>query len=199
MNIQILNKCVINLPSRTDRLESVKKELSYLFEDNSFNLIDGVENRVPMLGIAEAHLNCIRLAKNNNWSEVLIIEDDVRFQAKEKTLKFVNEAFNHLPDNWDILLGGLYEADGLTPHNNFWNRTKEFCGAHFYIVNSKCYDEILKYEGRFHIDRFINLGGNKLNCFVTNKFFAIQYDGFSDNVKMKTDYADKLVRFELLK
>ena len=196
--LQTINKCVINLPERTDRLESIKGELPYLFQDPSFHLVPGVPNLNPMLGIAEAHLNCIRKAKESQWPNVLIMEDDCYFPAKEKTLAYVKNAFNHIPEDWDILLGGLYESNGLTQVDQYWNKTKEFCGLHWYIVHERIYDRLLAYEGRFHIDRWINMSG-ELNCYVTAKLFALQRDGFSDNVKQRVSYADRLTRFQILK
>jgi len=196
--LQSINKCIINLPERTDRLEQIKGELPYLFKDTRFHLVPGVRNINPMLGIAEAHLSCILKAKINGWDKVLIMEDDCYFQAKEKTLAYLKNALNHVPEDWDVLLGGIYESNGITKIDQYWNKTKEFCGLHFYIVNSKVYDRFLTYTGNYHIDRWVNMNGD-LNCYVTAKFVALQRDGFSDNVKQRVNYLDRLKRFEILK
>jgi hypothetical protein len=37
-----------------------------------------------------------------------------------------------------------------------------------------------------------------LNCYVTNKMFAIQSNGYSDNVGSMVDYSDKIRKFALL-
>lgn len=197
--VQAINKYVINLPSRLDRLDSVQKELPYLFKDATFRLVSGVVHPNPMIGIAKAHLNCIEIAKEQSLPYVLIMEDDVCFPAKAKTLAYVKNAFNHLPEDWDILLGGLYESDGFVQYNEYWNQTKEFCGLHFYIVNEKAYDIILTYDNLHHIDRWMNMGGKRLKCYVTRKMFAIQTIGFSDNAKKKTDHSDKLLKYDILK
>lgn len=198
MQIQQINKLVINLPARTDRLEQFKKQIAYL--DSHAQRVNGIEDPKPMLGIAKAHINCILLAKQNEWPEVLIMEDDVVFQAKEKTLPYLNEALKNTPEDWEVLLGGVYESrHGFTKVNEYWSKTGEFCGLHFYIVKSSAYDKIIEgYDERTHFDRWVNKGGKRTNCYVINKFVATQSNGYSNNVNKVVDYSDKIKRFSLL-
>lgn len=197
LNIHEINKVVINLPERSERLLRFKNEFNYLFDD-TFQVVNGVKKDNPMLGIAEAHLNCIRLAKEKGWDKVLIMEDDLYIPAKEKARNYVSEAFKKVPDDWDIILGGVYYVRNQVKANNYWTRIGEFCALHFYIVNSSCYDKILTYDGTNHIDRWVGKLG--LNCYVPSRFFAIQYDGFSDNVKKETNYNNTYLKaFNILK
>lgn len=197
MHLRTINKLVINLPGRKDRLEQFTNEMKWI--DSFAQRVNGVEHLKPMLGIAQAHINCILLAKQNEWDKVLIMEDDVVFQAKEKTSAYLNEAFKHVPEDWDVLLGGLYESRGITKINDYWSRTGEFCGLHFYIVNSKAYDKIIEgYDEKTHFDRWVNKGSKKTNCYVTNKFIATQRPGFSDQRKKLVDDSDRIKRFQLL-
>lgn len=192
MNLSDIPKIVINLPERKDRLAHIKKELSGW----EYQLMPGVVDKDPKVGIAQAHMNCILLARQSEWDNVLIIEDDM--VLRKGAHEYFNKALNTLPENWDILLGGLYNCKYQIPVNEYWNRTGEFCGAHFYIANHTSYDRILSCSPRQHIDRWINQGGNKLNCFVTKKFVATQLNGFSDNIKRNVDYSKELKKFELL-
>ena len=192
-----INKIVINLPERTDRLEKFNQEIKYLFDD-SIIVQNGVRKEPSWHGIAEAHMNCIRLAKENKWPYVLIMEDDLYIPAKDKARRYVDEAFNKLPEDWDILLGGVYHAKTAVKGNNYWNRIGEFCALHFYIVHERCYDQLLTWDGSNHYDRWIGRLG--LKCYVPTRFFAIQYDGYSDNVAKVTDYNNiYLKHFEILK
>lgn len=194
-----INKCVINLPERTDRYSHfVEFEGLHLFEKRTIiRRIDGIKDKEPMNGIAQAHMSCILLAKSSGWPCVLIMEDDCYFQGKEKTLPYVTEAFKNIPEDWDILLGGISESNSIRPVNEYWNITKQFCGTHFYIVHERVYDQLLAWPGDVHFDRWVNFHNDK-KCYVTKKLFAIQRDGYSDNVKAKMNYSDKFRRFELL-
>lgn len=164
-------RCLINLPDRPEKLESAIKEMASFFDVPHFYKIDGVIESSPYLGIAQAHMNCIQFAKECESPYVIIMEDDIEFRPGAR--EYANECFNNLPDDWDILLAGLYSTDKLTPYNDYWQQTGEFAGLHFYVVHSKAYDTILNFKKNSHIDRFM-AGPGKLKCFVTNKFFAIQ-------------------------
>lgn len=189
------HRCLINLPHRTDKLDSAVVEIRKVFDIANFFKIDGVIEESPYLGIAQAHMNCIAFAKEAGLDRIIIMEDDIEFRQGAK--EYAIEAFNNIPNDWDILLGGLYTTDKLTPYNEYWQRTNEFAGLHFYMVNSKAYDTILNFKKNMHIDRFM-AGQGKLNCYVTNKFFAVQKPGHSDNVGMFRDYSDYLTKFDLL-
>jgi glycosyl transferase, family 25 len=195
MLLNDIPKLVINLPQRTDRLELFKQELIHI--NSHVQIINGIEHQNPMVGIGQAHINCILIAKQNEWDNVIIMEDDCIFQGKEKTLEYINNCLLNAPNDWDILLGGVYYSKKRSPFNDYWERIGEFCGLHFYIVNSKAYDKILEYDFTQHIDRWLN-HNNRLNCFVAKKFFATQRDGFSDNTKKKEDYSRLLKKYELL-
>lgn len=184
MTLQDIPILVINLPSRPDRLELIGKELAGL----SYIIMPGVPNTNPMVGIAEAHLNCIQKAKASGWPHVLIVEDDL--DLRPGAVYYLNEALQNLPDDWDILLGGVYEANEVRPFNTHWNTIGEFCGLHFYILKQKAYEKALQYDGRLHIDRWMNYHGKRMNAFITKKYFAIQRDGYSDNSKSFTNYND---------
>lgn len=197
MNWKELNKLVINLPERPERLDQFNKECIYVPMSN-LQVVSGIRASTPMLGIAQAHINCVMIAKQMEWPEVLIMEDDVLFPGKDQTYDYLLNCISSIPPDWNILLGGVYESKRLSDYNDYWNRTEEFCGCHFYIVNANCYDRILQYDGKHHIDRWINKDG-KLNCYVAKKFFAIQRPGHSDNQGKVVDFQHKLKKFNILK
>ncbi len=198
MNWHELNKLVINLPERTERLKQFKQELVYLPCSN-LQIVEGIKHPLPFKGIAQAHLNCISIAKGNEWPYVLIMEDDCVFQGTVETYDYLLNAIKDLPENWEVLLGGIYNGK-TEPFNNNWSRVGEFCGLHFYIVNSKAYDKILAWDGTQHIDRWMNLKNQRLKCYVTNKFVATQRPGFSDNQKehFNGDHIIRTQKYKLL-
>ncbi len=160
--------------------------------------VNGVLDPRPSKGIATAHMNAIQRAKDNNWPSVLIMEDDVIFPGKQKTLPYIEESFKELPEDWDIILGGVYHLRKPQKVNNYWQKVGEFCALHWYIVNERVYDKILAFDKSTHIDHW--MGKQGMNIYLPKKFFAIQEDGYSDNVKKITSYnSNKLANFEILK
>lgn len=195
--LEEITKLVINLPERTDRLEVLNEELKYIGSP-SYRIIEGVRHKIPLKGIGQAHLNCIEYAKQNNLPYVLIMEDDVRFQGKEKTLPYITECLNNLPEKWDVLLGGYYNLHKIKSYNEYWDKIGDFSGLQFYIVHSEAYDKIMEYDFSDHIDIWLNKK-NRLDCFAPKKLFATQHIGYSDNDKSFVNYDKRLRKFELLK
>lgn len=194
--------CVINLPERTDRLNRTDREIEKFFgPEKSHFLVSGIVDTPPMKGIARAHMRCIQLAKERDWPYVIIMEDDVRFQS-ERSRSYADEAFNNAPDNFDILLAGVYtNKAGIRPFNSHWQPAVDFCGLHFYVVARKAYERILQFDKTQHIDRWFSGSrkGGGLRSFVAREFFAIQYNGFSDNTGRDENYDYLIQKFRVLK
>lgn len=199
ININQIPVCVINLPERKERLQRTINELTKFYgkEPDNLFIINGVKDRLPMKGIAQSHINCIKLAKEKSWPFVVIVEDDVFFQSVDSKIH-ADLCFSDTPDDFDILLGGIYTSAGLVSYNEYWNKTRLFSATHYYVVNSKVYDKILSFNKTEHIDRWY-AGTAKLNCYVAKKFFAIQHVGFSDNKGYVMNYNYLLKRFDVLK
>ena len=185
------HKVVINLPERAERLERFNMNFNRLHPDDTFRVVNGVRMKPVHVGIAEAHLNCIRLAKQEGWDKVLIMEDDL-LVPNIKANEYMTSALNKLPEDWDVALAGVYWKRSEIKINNYWKKLSEFCSLHWYLVNSKAYDKLLTYDGSNHYDRWIGTQG--FNVYCTNKYFAIQYDGWSDNVNQETKYNDTYIK-----
>lgn len=194
-NIEI---CVINLPNRTERLERTKNEIAKFWGENkNINIIPGVVMQHSYQGIATAHMNAIQYAKDKGLEQICILEDDVWFQS-EKSKEYADNCFNNVPDDYNILLGGIYSGTTNVSDNVYWNIPKNYCALHFYIVRNTVYDKLLSFQKNSHIDRWIAINIEKV--YVSKEFFAIQYDGFSDNVKQQTNYnSTRLKSYPVLK
>ncbi len=196
MDLDSVPKLLINLPYRDDRFKRSMLEIPKFFGVCDTIIVHGVKDTPVYRGIAQAHMNCIEIAKDRGWENVIIMEDDVRFQSRNSR-DYADLAFNNLPVDWDILLSSLYVTKGLKKYNEYWSRTQEFCGLTFYVVNNRAYDRILEYQKLSHIDRAMTRMG--LSCYVVNEFFAIQYEGYSDNTEKNESYSKLLNKFNVLK
>lgn len=195
MNLNEIPKYVINLPYRTDRLGSFVREIHKTFENKDFTIIDGVIKETPKDGIWQAFKNCIQDAKDKNYSEILFMEDDVVF--RDGTYNYAQECFKSLPEDWDILLGGIYKAGQIEEYNTYWNRIYSFNGGHFMVISSKIFNNLLEFEETLPPD--VAFGEkNKFKLYVAKKFFALQDLTLSARAKMEKDYNEFLKKFELL-
>ncbi len=83
------------------------------------------------LGCAEAHINAVKLAKQQGWKRVLILEDDV--EILQDPNRILNQNAGIL-DDWDMLyFGGLVEPEF---------RNQIVC-THAYALDSRLYDDII--------------------------------------------------------
>lgn len=197
--------CVISLPVCKERLIRTQFQLDNFYgrQSHTFYLIEGI--RIPNIkssvNIAQSHMNAIQLAKDNNWEYVCIVEDDVMFTSSNSK-KYADECFNNIPEDFEILIGGAYGTHIQKNKNTHWNQITNFCGLHYYIVRNTCYDKILSFTKHCHIDLWLSRMPNKgagLKCYVTNKYFVMQFDGFSYNLNRVTDYLSKIPVNRLLK
>ncbi len=187
IDIYDISKVVIHLPHRTDRMASFTNESRHLnLNVGAFIFTPGIIDAKPSRGIGMAHLKAMEDGFKHS-EVVLVMEDDVIFPGRHKTIDHILKCLNDQPAKWDILLGGLYEQDGQTKFNDHWDSVRTFSGLHFYIINRCAFDRIkAEYLFNDHIDRWIS--ENNFKVFVMHEFVAMQKDGYSDNMKYETKY-----------
>ena len=96
------NYFYINLEHRTDRKESVVKQLSSVdLSGTRFNAVKMNDGRV---GCTISHIRCLELAKQNKWDHVLIVEDDILFTQPDKFKYQFKQFLSNETINWDVLL-----------------------------------------------------------------------------------------------
>lgn len=168
MNLNTIPKFVVNLERRKDRLEKIQKELSYIgWEYEIFKAVDTNDHK----GCSLSHASIIKLAKENNWGEVLVIEDDCTFMPYSKSLvDQINEEcrdldyfiFNLAPTlNRPVNVSDKYkllvDLTNLPPANEYH---RGIFATNMILYNKKSYDIVLEIErpeniGYFAIDDYI--------------------------------------------
>jgi len=106
----------INLESRPDRKEYVLNELNKIGISDSdttrFNAIKLASGN-GALGCSMSHLKCLEIAKQNNWTHVLICEDDITFLDPLLFTKQLNQ-FLKKNKKWDVV---LLAGNNMLPYN----------------------------------------------------------------------------------
>ena len=183
----------VNLECRPDRWEQTVKEFEKLGPEytlNRFNAIHDAKN--PIAGCAKSFLTLIQMAKDQDMHAILVGEDDMAFCSK--SAEYWEKSVSELPDNWDILSGGMYYTQNRKKVSNTLCKVDDFASMHFICIRNTCYDKILSYAtnnmGRRHIDRFIGkiAAQKQLNVYLTWPMIARQRPSYSDLVKKNVDY-----------
>jgi len=144
----------VNLDRREDRWEETVDELKkwdLLDIVDRYSAIDGktLKNETKKindgeLGLVETHIQIIKEAKEKNYKNILILEDDILFTDEIKNL---NSYFEMLPKKWDILwFGGNHNTHmGLTIDkiNEKIIRCHQTYSTHCIGFNNTIYDLVL--------------------------------------------------------
>jgi hypothetical protein len=131
---------------------------------------------VTSRGISRAHKQIVEYAQRNNLQEVLIAEDDLCFTGRGAFDFFLDNK----PTDFDIYLGSIYHGDIRKD-----NSVIDFSGLTMYIINQRFYDTFLSIREDKHLDRALRDKGRYIVC---NPFVAIQFNGYSDNMKQFWNY-----------
>jgi len=138
------------------------------------------DNLSAKRGINLAHKQIVEYAQLKKWSEVLIMEDDIRFCGEGAFAHYLKTK----PESYDLYLGGIYL--GELDENN---KTRTFSGLHCYMVHSKFYDTFLSVSDDEHLDRILS---NMGDYYVSYPFTSIQHNGKSSNTRKEENYDDLL-------
>ena len=136
------NTFYINLEHRTDRLEHVQNELKKIgIKGERFNAI---KTKSGAVGCTLSHIKCLELAKERNYEEVFICEDDITFTNPKLLLENLQKFCDNEDIMWDVLIIG---GNNVPPYKQYYH----YCARVFncqtttgYIVKQDFYDTMIK-------------------------------------------------------
>jgi GT2 family glycosyltransferase len=160
---------VINLPHRTDRLESVKSELDRMGLLDKMEVVEGVvieSNGLGTAGVAEAHARCVELAKQRGYEMIMILEDDCKFLVEKDVFHSeIEEFLNTAPSDWNGVWFGSFWQSPVYPEEKFphnWIVPTSITHDTATIFHSRFYSQIIG-TYRFCRDRYIETTNEKYN------------------------------------
>lgn len=195
----------VNLKRRPERWELSKKEFeTHNIKVERYEAVDGNKhNRVGKMSHGEvgcllSHLNILKECRDNNISNVLIMEDDVEFR-KDFSILF-SQYIKEVPE-WDILYFGATHAlcypymdrppVKVTDHVY---KVYNAHATHAYAINNSCYDLLIDFVSKIEapLDVIYTKLQAHLRTYVFRPHLAWQRDDFSD-------IAGKYVNYDFLK
>jgi len=133
----------INLEFRKDRKTHILNELAKLknISDNVHRIDAFLEPYCGHLGCGKSHIKALELAVENNWSSVLIVEDDMKFLETSDSLE---KRFREVCDvSWDVMMLGYSHRKFIPSNYAFLNKVQSSTGAYAYIVRRHYYETLL--------------------------------------------------------
>jgi len=184
----------INLERRPDRWDKVNIEFNRVGFDDviKFKAIDGKKLDTSKfkhnpnlllgeLGVMETHINIITEAKENKYSSVLILEDDVLFTDEINGLKDYMES---VPDNWDMIYFGgnhIYGRPPIKVNDNIIKLNKTVA-LQCVAIRATVYDRILD---------LVKNRNKQIDGYYADLHPVINAYGFTPNMAVQTiDYSD---------
>lgn len=153
MKFSEIPKFVVNLETRPENLENIRKEMDYIgWEWERFNAV----NRGDYMGCTLSHLEIIKIAKERGYKRVMVIEDDCVFMPYSKSFLSTLEeqiqniefsVFNITPTlNRDVNVSDMYnmllDLTNLPPKKS--ENHGETYATNMLIYDVSVYDEIPK-------------------------------------------------------
>ena len=131
----------INLSKRTDRREEIENEL------NKFNLDYERFNAIPtpefgIYGCGLSHLAVLKLAKERNYKNILIFEDDFEFIVSKDIFEENLKTFFESTIDFNVCMLS-YDLKEYLPIEGNVNKVLFAQTASGYIVNSNYYDKLI--------------------------------------------------------
>jgi GR25 family glycosyltransferase involved in LPS biosynthesis len=192
----------INLNQRPERWENCLAEFKkHNIKVERFSAIDGtkVEHydniNIGAAGCFMSHLSIFKEMVKNNWSRVLILEDDVVF-AKDFSKRIPN-ILNNLPPSFDVVyLGASYVIKGKEI-NPFLSKVVSAGTTSSYIVSLEFANKFLENykEINCEIDVLFAKLQKKLNFFISNEPLIWQKEGFSDILNEEVSYESCMSKY----
>lgn len=184
----------INLEEATERRANIEQTLSLVPKEKvvRFNAIEDKEN--PTVACSKSHIECIKLARKNNWNNVLVLEDDVVWNNYDQSILTFNKL---LKENYDVILLGStfanFDKDTMKLNNGQ--------AASSYLVSNHYYEKIIenyiqgvdslletKDPSKYALDQNWKKLQLKDNWYVVNPALAIQKPSYSYIEKKEVNY-----------
>jgi GR25 family glycosyltransferase involved in LPS biosynthesis len=205
---------IINLVHCTDRKARIENQLK-LANVTNYEIFNGIvpnidmlntfpnfcktspeHERLNMLGCLLSHISIMKLAINNNYDNIIVLEDDCQILDNN----FLNKAeigLKSLSQNYDILyLGANHKHNALKKINDNLYQTRGANGTFAYCISKSFMEELVKpYNYKFPIDihwrKFNKMRDSKFYCLIPHAINI--YDCVSTISECQTNYAKTIL------
>jgi hypothetical protein len=134
----------INLAHRHDRKTHILSELEKIrpITDNVHRIDAVLEPLCGHLGCGKSHVKALEFAIEQNWSSVLIVEDDLKLNEDPASLsKKLTEVYDI---SWDVVLLGLGHHNIAPTTHPYLSKVLSSTCAHGYLVRRHYYPTLLE-------------------------------------------------------
>lgn len=194
----------INLASRPDRKQHVESQLNTIgINAERFNAI-----KLPngALGCSMSHLKCLEIAKQQGWSHLLIVEDDIKFLNPELFKTQLNK-FLCNRKSWDVVLIGGNNVPPYIKIDDTCVKVSSCQTTTGYLVNRHYFDVLIEnfrsgiklllqfpeQHALYAIDKYWFQLQKRDKWFLIIPLTVTQREDYSDIEKRPTNYTPVMI------
>jgi hypothetical protein len=132
----------INLEHRQDRRDQITAHLAEYGMNNIAERFPAIAHPFAALGCIQAHVACLKLAKDRGYPCTFILEDDFEWLCSPEECR---DYMNKLPAEFDVfLLTPKIIRGEILPEEPLWIRVREAQNACGYIVRQHYYETLIR-------------------------------------------------------
>lgn len=134
----------INLDKRTDRRAEIEQELHNIgFPPELVSRFAAIEDPIGFIGCSKSHLEVLKIARDRNYENILIFEDDFKFTiTKEIFHANMDEFFEKYREKFDVLMLSYNLKEG-EPIDDLIGYCRKAQTASGYIVHKRILDVLI--------------------------------------------------------
>lgn len=192
----IENVVYINLDKRPDRREHMEKMTSCF--GNKVHRFSAIEEAIGSQGCTKSHIGALQMALDNNWNNVLILEDDAEWTNSDQGVRCLKILASN---NYDVIMlsGNVTTCyKGSCKLIQTQTATAYLVNKHYISTLLTNFQEALRdsiKNGRSHInahDIFWHELQKCDNWYITIPYCIYQMPSYSDIEKRNVDYRDDI-------
>lgn len=132
----------INLDAREDRKRHVEKQLHSIGINHAIRF-PAIKTENGAIGCTMSHIECLQIARERDWSHIMIVEDDILFLQPNLFLSQLDKFFQR-HDIWDVILLGGNNNPPYLKVDNTCVRVTSCLTTTGYIVSRHYYDILIQ-------------------------------------------------------
>ena len=177
------------------------KRMQEMYPFLTIQFVEGVRHETGVIGCSRSHKKIIQMAKDQNLSSILVLEDDCDFLLPPTTLEStIQDIFKYMKLHPEIQVingcGNLIYfsiSDVQKESNMYLLKSKDVRTTHCVFYNASSYDKVLECPETIAIDEFLNT----CNMVFSYPYLAHQLESYSDINKYTVRYTniDKSMAF----
>lgn len=133
----------INLEHRKDRKEQIENELEIMSLKQKSERFEAIKGNPGGIGCGLSHIEVLKIAKERNYENILLLEDDFEFVISKDEFETQLSLFFDKVKEYDICMLGFNHQKIDDSSYDFLDKVLESQTTSAYLINQRFYDILI--------------------------------------------------------